>query len=295
MPDRKLPPLQSLLAFEAAARWLNFTRAAEELGTTQSAVSQQIRLLEVDIPALLFRRLPRGVALTAEGEALAEAVRRGLGEIQAAIEALRPGRQRRIRLATDFGFAAWWLMPRLATLGAAFPEVDLDILTSQRPWREAGGTDEEDIAILFGAGTWAGRTARLLFPERVTPVRAPSLPAETTPLNTRLLHLQGPDAHPGWLSWADWFRSQGIAPPAGTGLAFNNYHLLLQAALEGQGVALGWTPLVDDLLRDGRLLPAGEPVNGPGGYYLVEPRGRPRDTVMDHLRAWIIAACRQMC
>ncbi|WP_037446105.1 choline sulfate utilization transcriptional regulator [Skermanella stibiiresistens] len=272
------PPLQPLAFFEAAGRHLNFSAAARELGVTQSAVSHQVAWLEADLGVPLFRRLHRGVALTSEGARLFEVVRRGLDEIDGALNAIRVGRGRRVlTVATDFGFAAWWLMPRLAELRERMPDLEVRIVTSQ----DAIDIRREsiDVAVAFGTGVWPGCAARRLFPETVTPICGPGFRdriGETADpdllAGLPLLHLES-SGGAAWLSWRDWFAHHGVSGrrPAGLDLTFNNYPLVLQAALMGQGVALGWSPLVDSLLRGGQLVALGQPLErADRGYFIVE-------------------------
>ncbi|WP_158047472.1 choline sulfate utilization transcriptional regulator [Skermanella pratensis] len=295
------PPLQPLAFFEAAGRHLNFSAAARELGVTQSAVSHQVAWLEADLGVPLFRRLHRGVALTPEGGRLFEVVRRGLDEIGAVLAAIRVGRGRRVlNVATDFGFAAWWLMPRLAELRERMPDLDVRIVTSQDMIDIR--RESIDVAVSFGTGTWPGCTARRLFPEIVAPICSPGFLAGSSPsagpeklASVPLLHLESAESAP-WLSWRDWFEIHKVTGrrPAGLDLTFNNYPLVLQAALIGQGVALGWSPLVDALVKGGQLVAAGEPYErADRGYFIVEagvgaPVPGPAGESREVFRKWIL-------
>lgn len=169
-PDR-LPPMQTLSAFEAAARLASFTAAARELGSTQPAVSQRVVQLEEDLGTPLFERGRRGVTLTEDGTRLFAAVRQSLDALRAATADIRSRRANgTFTLVTDFGFATYWLMPRLDDLKRAMPGVDVRVVTSQDidPQRE-----HADVAILFGAGDWPGCTSTRLFQEHVTPCARP--------------------------------------------------------------------------------------------------------------------------
>src|SRR5438552_16723517 len=169
---RRLPPLQTLAFFEAAARHLNFTAAAQELGSSQPAVSQRIGLLEEDLGVPLFKREHRGVSLSADGVHLVEAVHESLGGIGDAVAKIRSRRTRQVlTVATDFGFAAYWLMPRLAALRELVPNLDVRIVTSQNEFDIRG--EPVDVAIAFGPGHWPGCAAQALFPEIVMPVSSP--------------------------------------------------------------------------------------------------------------------------
>ena len=309
MGKDRLPPLRTLLFFVAAGRLLSFSAAARELACTQSAVSHQIGWLEAELGTALFRRLHRGVALTPDGVRLYEATREALDGIGDAVTHIRD-RQRPgvLNVATDFGFAAGWLLPRLGALRQLLPELDVRIVTMQSAIdlrREAA-----DIAITFGHGHWPGCEAELLFPERVLPVCSPAFRASRAPFSASggaggtanpadlaslpLLHLEsrGPAA---WLAWGDWFSLHGLAVPAGgQDLTFNNYPLVLQAALMGQGVALGWSPLIDDLMRDGHLVALlDRPVQTERGYFLVTASRRKPDERRDRFRRWVIEESRR--
>jgi len=266
--------------FESAARLASFTAAARELGSTQPAVSQRVVQLEEALGAPLFERGHRGVTLTEDGARLFDAVRRGLDIIRAATSDIRSRHaQRTLTLATDFGFATYWLMPRLPQFKALMPDVDVKIITSQNVPSATG--EHADVVIAFGDSQtdWGARHALKLFPERVTPVCSPALVAARgkphTPadlLALPLLHLE--PTHPErWMSWAAWFDAHGLAaPPAPGRFTFNSYALVAHAAVMGQGVALGWAPLIDELVATGQLVTLCDtPVVTDRGYVLVTP------------------------
>jgi putative choline sulfate-utilization transcription factor len=292
-----MPPLQSLAYFEAAGRLLSFTAAANELGSSQPAVSQRIGLLEDDLGVMLFRREHRGVALTAEGALLFSAVRESLSGIGDAVARIRARRSRQVlTVATDFGFATW-LMPRLSGLRELVPDLDVRIVTSQSAFDIRG--EAVDVAIAFGAGQWPGCSALPLCPEIVVPVCSPGfaarhgLPAEATHL-TRLplLHLESQDP-PRWLGWEQWFALQGLSPtPESHDLTLNNEPLVMQAAMAGQGIALGWVPLVDDAVRGGQLIAAfAAPARTANGYFLVEPQTQRPPAAVQRFRSWMLSEC----
>ncbi len=292
---KHLPPLQSLVFFESAARLLSFTAAAQELGTTQPAVSHRIAWLEEDLGAPLFKRQHRGVSLTAEGVRLFEAVHESLAVIGDASAEIRARRSHPVlSVTTDFGFAAYWLMPRLPTLRALVPDLDVRIVTSQTEIDLRG--ESVDVGIAFGTGHWSGCEAEALFPERVIPVCSPAFRdkqgLDGTPVALQtlpLLHLERPPLA-RWLSWDDWFSRHGLpARHGGHDLSFNNYPLVIQAALAGQGIALGWSPLVDDLLDSGQLVAAAGPaLRTERGYFLVLPRNARLTGALAVFRRWIV-------
>lgn len=296
--DDHLPPLQSLAVFDAAARHLNFTAAAQELGSSQPAVSQRVAQLEQDLGVALFARQHRGVTLTDDGALLYAAVQESLAGIVDAVAKIRARRQRQVlTIATDFGFAAYWLMPRLAALRQLDPQLDVRIVTSQDQFDIRGAA--VDIAIAFGAGEWPGCSAELMFQERVLPVCSPGFLAGHD-LNGKarelarlpLLHLES--AQPArWLTWAGWFQHHHLkAAGSRHDLTLNNYALVIQAAIAGQGVALGWLPLIDEQVRAGQLVAAvAEPLVTERGYYLVQPRAQRAPQALVRLREWILAEC----
>ena len=292
-----MPPLQSLAYFEAAGRLLSFTAAANELGSSQPAVSQRIGLLEEDLGVMLFKREHRGVTLTAEGALLFIAVRESLSGIGDAVARIRARRSRQVlTVATDFGFATW-LMPRLSGLRELVPDLDVRIVTSQSAFDIRG--EAVDVAIAFGAGQWPGCSALPLCPEVVVPVCSPAfaarhrLPTDAAQLaQLPLLHLESQDP-PRWLGWEQWFALQGLSPtPESHDLTLNNEPLVMQAAMAGQGIALGWVPLVDDAVRGGQLVPAfAAPVRTGNGYFLVEPQTQRPPAAVQRFRAWMLSEC----
>ncbi|CAD6561447.1 choline sulfate utilization transcriptional regulator [Paraburkholderia sabiae] len=292
-PDR-LPPMQALSAFESAARLASFTAAARELGSTQPAVSQRIVQLEEDLGAPLFERGHRGVTLTPEGVLLYEAVRSGLDTIREATSDIRARRATgALTILTDAGFATYWLMPRLARLKASMPGVNVKIVTSQLGYDPH--RDHADIAIAFGDGHWPPCTSTRLFAEAVTAVCSPAFrhlhPLVHTAADLAalpLLHVQ-PTQPERWLAWNSWFAAYGLAAPEESqGMMFNSYSLVVQAALMGQGVALGWTPLTDELVATGQLVRLLDtPVTTERGYYLVCPPARPAPAAVPLFRRWL--------
>ena len=272
-----LPPPGSLIAFEAAARHLSITRAANELGLTQAAVSRKIGGLEENLGVPLFRRLHRSMRLTAEGERFYGAVSSSLERIAETADSLRrSGGPAQLAVSTSIGFGTFWLMPRIPKFRAAHPEIELRI-TASDPYLDPG-SEGMDAAIRYGRGDWPGLRAQRLFDEEIFPVCSAayldahpefrdleSLRAQT------LLHLDV--GFRSWLDWGGWFRQMGIEPPpTRRGLGFNTYTILIQAAVAGQGVALGWRHLVDELLDHGSLTqPLAASLRSQGAYYVVQP------------------------
>jgi LysR family glycine cleavage system transcriptional activator len=290
---RHLPPLPWLVAFEAAARHKSFGSAAKVLGTSQPAISQRIANLESMLAVTLFNRVPRGVDLTPQGTMLVAGLSEGLDQITQAIEGTRTRSLRDLTVATDFGFAAFWLIPRLPSLRHVLPEVNVRVITSQGTFEVR--RDPADVAVIFGSGAWPGCAAELLIRETVLPVCSPGFlagcPKVRIPADLRavpLLHLEAsPDTR--WLDWSSWFRQADVNfAPGENRISINNYSLLIQAALAGQGVVLGWRPLIDDLLIRGQLVPVlDRAVTTENGYHFVYRQTGSSARAVGRFRAWL--------
>lgn len=288
--------LDLLRAFEAAARQRSFTAAAIELGTTQPAVSQQIKRLEERLATRLFDRIYRGIELTEAGRVLFEQVQLGLQNIDAGLSAISAQSQHEVlQVATDFAFAAYWLMPRLHRFHAANPQVDVSLVTSERSHNML--RTDIDVAVLFGDGRFKQGESHWLFSEEVFPVCSPQLLSERTlPLAANallefpLLHLRGENSS-NWFDWSGVFRELGLSStPAPGQLRFDNYTLLIQAAIGGQGVAIGWRHLVDNLLAQGLLCrPIAQTVMSSLGYYVVLPQRKRRGVLIQQFVDWLMA------
>ncbi|MCE3028291.1 LysR substrate-binding domain-containing protein [Salinicola sp. DM10] len=257
--SRSLPPLAALLPFEAAARLESFTRAAEELHLTQAAISRQIRALERDLGVALFERRNRGVFLTPAGRELAHTLSENLGQIGRHADAIRGGeRGHRVILFCQLCEAFYWLMPRLADFHRRHPEIDLKLITSTRPLSEQ--RDPFDVALQTHGRPSGGHALAFTASDTILPVCSPAHPAaQQAPLapaaltTFELLHHQAEPAE--WMGWRDWFEAMGEAPPAELGgKRFDSYPLLLQAALSGHGIALGWARTTQRLIAAGELI-----------------------------------------
>lgn len=293
--NRRLPPLAALVAFEAVARHLSITRAADELALTQAAVSRKIRGLEDDLGVRLFDRLHRALRLTSEGERLQAVAAASLTHVAETAEQLRRrGASAQVEVSTTIAFASFWLMPRIPQFRALHPEVELRLSVSDPfvdPAREG-----VDAGIRYGAGDWPGLVSRLLFDEEVFPVCSPGYLAAHPELTgvaalaeQTLLHLDV-DYH-AWTDWASWFRELDHEPPTRRrGPRFNTYTILIQAATAGQGVALGWRHMVDDFLAQGSLVrPIAASYRPRGAYYLVHPRERALGPEARTFCDWLLA------
>ncbi|PKR54909.1 LysR substrate-binding domain-containing protein [Thalassospira marina] len=273
-----IPSPHALIAFEAAARCGSFTRAAQELGIGQPAVSHQVTLLEDQLNQPLFRRLHRGVALTGAGQELYDSVSAAFGQIDQTVETIRTRRSTRISVGTDFAFASFILMPHLADFTARFPDIEVNVVTNQTG--RFGADANIDIELSFGH---CGPQGILLLAERVTPVCSPALLARfgraQTPADLckmPLLHLDS-EIENRWFNWESWLRTAGHNPGGPlSGHRFNTYLLVLSAALSGQGVALGWTALLQQHLQSGQLVQASTITLSSERGYVLTSRAAPR-------------------
>ncbi|WP_377292942.1 LysR substrate-binding domain-containing protein [Rhizobium sp. SG2393] len=292
---RLLPSASSLIVFEAAGRHQNFTRAAAELGMTQAAVSYAIRSLEDQLGQPLFQRLHRAVLLTEAGEKFHADVSLGLARIQRSAEQIRAkGRETHVTLAASTAFASMWMLPRLAKLREDLPDIDLRIQTSVRDL----DLEEEPIPLGIRGGDpshWPTYHAALLAPEVITAVASPAfiathgLPDSPAALATfDLIHLEEPVRRA--CDWAEWFQSAGIAYRARPRrLAINDYVLVIQAVLAGEGIALGWQHLIDRQVAARSLVPVGGHVLETGlAFYVVWPRSRELTPQARRVRDWLL-------
>jgi LysR family glycine cleavage system transcriptional activator len=258
---RRLPPLNALRAFEAAARHRSFAAAAQELRVTDSAVSQQVRTLERYLGPRLFKRLPRGLVLTELGSTYLPVLTAGFDRLSEATTRLRAGGiGGLLTVAALPAFATGWLLPRISKFRERYPRIDLLLKTSRAlaDFRR----EDIDVAIRFGAGTGTDTKSVFLLGEEVFPVASPTLVAPArlpmTVADLRalpLLHdVDGHAAQP-WLSWQGWFERAGVDSPAAMhGMKFTDSIVLLSAAVAGLGVALGRGPNIEGLLSRGQLV-----------------------------------------
>jgi len=255
---KTLTKLPHLITFEAASRNSNFTRTAEELGVTRVSVSRQIAELEQSIGAKLFYRDHRKVTLTQTGRALEAEIAPALHQIAGALRRVADmAGDSRLTVTTTSAFATYWLMPRLVDFSNLHPEIELNLVVSDRTLDL--NTENIDIAIRYSKEQPREGIVTRFLQERVFPVVSPKYSANTALsdpadlLKENLLHLSG-IYRPG-ARWPNWFRKNGIVPPkAATGVVMNTYINMLQAAIAGQGIALAGNPLVDPYLADGSLI-----------------------------------------
>lgn len=291
----RLPPLSALRAFEAVARHLSFTRAADELHVTPAAISQQVKGLEEQLGVQLFERSRRAVALTDAGISILPDVQAGFASLSRVLDRdIRKAHGPALRISVAPSFASKWLLPRLPNFAAQHPDIDLRI--SATPALADLENDEADLAIRFGVGRYPGLRAEPLFREALCPLcsprfakgkRALRFPADLK--NFQLLHdlsLPGDPQPPGW---AQWLKLAG-APEvnANRGTCFSLAELALQAAIDGAGVVLGRLALAEVDLAAGRLWRPFEPMLKLNlGYFLVTPKKRPESAEVKCFRKWL--------
>ncbi len=277
-------PLNALRAFEMSARHLSFTRAAEQLSVTQTAVSMQVKNLEQRLGVALFRRLPRGLALTDEGLALLPVVAQSFGRIADVLGQFEHGRRREVLTVGVVGtFAVGWLMPRLREFQQNHPFVDLRLLTNNNRVDLAG--EGLDYAIRFGDGAWHGTEAERLFEAPLAPMCAPALAAQLRSpadlASQTLLRSYRSD------EWNQWFAAAGAPCPPLRGFVFDSSLALAEAAAQQAGVALLPVLMFERELRQGRLVCPFETGIVTGAYWLARLKSRPQGTAMTAFRDWL--------
>lgn len=284
----RLPPLNALRAFEAAGRTLSFTRAADELAVTQSAVSHQIKALEADIGRPLFRRSTRRLSLTEDGAALLPEVTGAFERLKVAVERLARRDDTRLVVSTAPSFAHW-LVPRLGGFRARHPEIDLAISASDRMVDYHRG--DADCGIRYGAGHWPGLHVERYLKEDFFPVCAPALLAKGPPLKTPADLRHYPLLHDEMREdWRRWFLAAGVSGiDLSKGPSFSHSTLVIQAAVGGAGVALGRSSFVADDLGNGRLIkPFDIALKGEWAFYFVSTPAMLARPKVAAFRAWLM-------
>lgn len=288
-----LPSLNALAAFEAAARHLSMTKAAEELNVTPGALSKQVRLLEEELGAALFVRRHRALALTREGEAMAAALREGFERIAATVRQVRAaGGQTSVTLGSTMAVAHLWLMPRMGDFWNAHQDIVVDHVISDH----ARGLDRPDVdlRIRYGDGEWPDERAAKLYDDRIVAVASPGFAREHAVASPdelaglQLLSVEGIDWT--WTTWADFFREVGVPPRRLNVRRFNSHVIALQAARSGQGAVLGWLSLVAPLIEAGDLvrLTRAE-IAAPQSFFVTWSAQRPLSRQAAILKDWLLA------
>lgn len=291
---RTVPRLQRLAVFDAAARLGSFTAAAAELGITQPAVTRHIKELERDLGIRLFNRSANRSELTEDGWSLRHLVEDSFSILERGLADLIESDDELV-LAMHPGVAQHWLVPRIDRLQAALGDTDLRLWIFDREAELATG--DFDAAIRVGDGAWAGYTSQLLFDEIVAPVASPDFAARhgltkessaAEVFDAPLLHMDSGDRP--WTSWGTWLARFDIElPRRPRRVVYDNYPMVVQEAMAGRGVALGWRYVVDDLLERELLAIVGPEVTSTErGYYLCWPTARP-NTKVRVLADWLAA------
>ncbi|KOF52860.1 MULTISPECIES: LysR substrate-binding domain-containing protein [unclassified Achromobacter] len=297
MPDPKsLPPLASLRAFEAAARRLSFSLAAQELFVTQSAVSHQIQRLEAALGTALFERRTREIALTQAGRAYYARVSAAFALLREGTETVRAAASPRkaLRVGLLSSFAMRWLAPRLPDFAARHGDIELQLRPDIALADVAGG--EVDVAVRYGRGAWTGVRSRLIMRERLSVVCAPALLAgrrlrEPAALRRYTL-LKSHNRHP--FEWEAWARAMNCDLSGARSVNLHDYNIVVEAALAGQGMAMGRHRLLAPQLASGALVEAlpGAALDDPRiGWWFVAPPG-PLSGPAQCLLDWLLEAAR---
>jgi len=291
----KLPPLNSLVAFEAAARQASLTQGARELGISREAVSRHIRALELHLGVKLFYRLHRSIALTPAGRKYQTVVQESLENIAHGTGAIRSrSRPSAINVATTIAIGSFWLTPRLAEFRDQHANVEIHVKISDAPGDLSA--DGIDVALRYGDGRWKGLKKKRLFGIRSFPVCSPHYLERAGPIATpadllkhNLVNLDGA-AHVAE-DWRWWLTGCGVRVPRSLKtLGFDSYANVIQAALDGQGVALGFSGLASELIASGRLVrPLDSELTRGLAVYMVTPQRSRASPAVRSFTRWIIA------
>jgi LysR family glycine cleavage system transcriptional activator len=307
MVKRTPLPLPAVRAFDAAARHLSFSLAAEELNVTQSAVSKQVRVLEDFLQQALFVRMTRKIALTSFGELFYVDIAAGLDLLEKAATRMRPEARLTLRISLPQSLASIWLMPRLSSFSEMYPNIDVRVSASMDPANLAH--EDLDVAIRLGrlpgkrylpnqpvvphelVQDWTGVNATYLWDEVLTPVVSAKLLGQSAPLKTpadlrhyKLLHVAlRPTA------WRDWFRTKDVPYPAKPSMEFGHFFMALEAARRGSGVALIPKLFLDSLESRGDMVfPFESTVKSAGEYYFLCREKRKNDSTIRLFRKWLL-------
>ncbi len=296
---RRIPSFTALQCFDASARHLSFTKAADELALTQSAVSRQIKKLEEFLACPLFERVKQRLQLTEVGEVYAKDIREVLDRAEAATLRITLGQSTPLQIGAEPAIAGRWLIPKLGALQESHPDIEIDLITDMAALYGEGSSRVYDLAILYGDGEWPDMNSELLMEDELVAVISPKLLADAKPaaehegiLNWSLLH------HTGVLSSSiSWLRHAGLSDleiEQLPGQRFENFQLLLQAALQGMGVAILPKYFVSEELLDARLLKACEKtLLCPQSYYVVTPKALSGQSAVQGVAEWLISQAKR--
>ncbi|MFK8019332.1 MAG: LysR substrate-binding domain-containing protein [Pseudomonadales bacterium] len=296
MPINPLPPLNSLVAFEATARSGSFTAAGLELNVTQGAISRQIRLLEDYLKQELFSREQRQIQLTTIGRSYYKEVEMALGGLsEATLNVLDSDREDHITVATTSAMASFWLIPRYGDFQNQNPNINIRIITAES--RSQIRNSEYDIGLFYSRVPPDDADSIALFSEQVFPVCSPEY-LEKFPdcsdhdklCEARMLNLEIDTKE--WMDWREWLTACNLPAKSKRGSSINmtSYPLIIQAALNGQGVALAWSNLVDSYLNSGLLVqPVTDTLATAANFYMISPLGnRPLKPGAEAFRQWLL-------
>ena len=285
-----LPSLPALRAFEAAARLGSFQEAAEAIGVSPTAISHHIRGLEANLNVQLFTRRARQVHLTDEGERLAYGASRAFRILETSVDSVVNQTQKtKVRIALGPSFATRWLLPRFAEFCEYFPKVELDLV--QTPLLVSPQNVDADIFITWGDGKFPGMVSDPLLSVLTAPVASPALIARLGRPETPSDLLRYPLIHQrDTLGWGAWFMGAGVhSELALAGPIIEDTNVVLQAAIAGQGIVMGWIPLINTELKNGELVQLFDPVLSENrAYHLVRRKSGPRETKVDQICNWLI-------
>lgn len=292
---RSLPPVADrwLRTFDVVASVGTFTGGARQLGVGQSSVSHAIKQLERALGVAVFERHERGVRMTEAGDRLWRSIAPAFEAIDAGVHDARQrsANDHVVAISVSTSFAAWWLLPRLTEFKTAHPEIELRCVTSDNDDRVGG--DDSDLWIPHGANRWPRLVSTHLTDERIVAVATPEVAAAlgdaadpASLLDADLLHLE--ERYGARFDWGRWFRHHDLEPPATRGPRSNDYSVIVQAALDGQGVALGWMHITDPLVEQGRLVVVGGAPIVTGEPFVILGRPGTRRPAVDALRRWLV-------
>jgi LysR family transcriptional regulator, glycine cleavage system transcriptional activator len=288
-----LPSLNALAAFEAAARHRSLTKAAEELNVTTGAVSKQVRMLEDELGNPLFLRRHRALELTREGETMAAALHESFEKISSTFrQVAASGGHASVTIGSTMAMANLWLMPRMGAFWSAHQDIVVDHVISDHP----RGLDRPDVdlRIRYGDGDWPDEHSALLYEDRIFAVASPAfirehpVRAPNDLARLQLLSVEGMDWT--WTTWADFLREAGQPERRLNVRRFNSYVIALQAALSGQGIALGWASLVSPLIETGALVQVTESeIPAPQACFVTWSARRPLSRPALVLKSWLLS------
>ena len=289
------PSLNSVAVFESAGRHGSFTRAAEELGISQPAVSHAVRLLETELGVVLFDRRQKGVRPTQAGQYLLEQASAGLAQIYQALREVRlRDVEHQVTLAVSTATATWWLLPRIARFKQLHPKIELRCISTDKDLDLS--RERIDLAITLGSGKFDTYQHWHFVDEEVFAVCSPKFLQICGPIKDvndlvrmPLLHLE--ERYKARIDWAGWLRHFGVDMNHGQKMfRFNDYSIVLQAAIEGQGVAQGWRHIVEPLIEQGLLVrPLAQSITTHQPFYVIASKEGKLRSDVDHLRKWLIS------